>query len=587
MIRQLMKSDDIDAYIVPVTDPHLGEYVPDRWKIIRWLTGFTGSAANVVITSDFAGLWTDSRYFLQAEEQLCESGFELVKLIIPHTPEYIDWLAGTLPEGSKVAVDGCIIPVGTVKLFNKTVGKKKISLVTDKDYISGIWEDRPAMPAGKAFEHTVEFAGLSRREKLRQVRIRMNEMGVGYHLLTSLDDIAWLLNIRGNDVNYSPLFTAYGLVKSGQFLLFADDSRIPDTLKSDLETDDITILPYDSIASVISSLDEESAILITSGTTSAGLYNSIPVKMDVVEDVSIPARLKAVKNDVEISNIKKVMVRDGVALTKFFWWLETNIGEQAVTEMTAADKLLSLRMEQENCTGPSFDTIAGYKAHGALPHYVSTPETDVLLEQDGIFLVDSGGQYFDGTTDVTRTITLGNPTAKQKRDFTLALKGTIGLALVKFPRGTKGYQIEILARKALWDNGMNYGHGTGHGVGFFLNVHEGPQTIGTGASGDLKTILEPGMLTSDEPAIYREGEYGFRTENLILCVEDQTTEYGDFYKFETVTLCYIDTSLIMMDLLNDDEVKWINDYHVRVYDTLMPFLSNKESEWLKDKTRKI
>lgn len=587
MIRQLMKDDDIDAYIIPVTDPHLGEYVPDRWKIIRWLTGFTGSAANVVITSDFAGLWTDSRYFIQAEEQLSGSGLELVKLIIPHTPEYIDWLAGNLPEESRVAVDGRVISIGTVNLLNKTLGREKISLVTDKDYISGIWEDRPAMPADKAFEHSTEFAGLNRREKLRLVRTRMTEMGVDYHLLTSLDDIAWLMNIRGNDVNYSPLFTAFGLVTPDQFLLFADDARIPETLKSDLETDEVTILPYDRISSVISSLEDDYAILITPGTTSAGLYKSIPAKMEIAEDVSIPTRLKAIKNDVEISNIKKVMVRDGVALTKFFSWLDIYMGKQSVTEISAAEKLLSFRMDEENCTGPSFATIAGYRAHGALPHYISTPDTDVLLEQDGIFLVDSGGQYLDGTTDVTRTITLGNPTAKQKRDFTLALKGTIGLALAKFPKGTKGYQIDILARKALWDNGMNYGHGTGHGVGFFLNVHEGPQTIGTGASGDPKTVLEPGMLISDEPAIYMEGEYGFRTENLILCVKDQTTGYGEFLKFETVTLCYIDTSLILTDLLTGDEAKWINDYHVRVYDTLRPLLSDKESEWLKKKTRRI
>jgi len=583
-LRDIMQSKGIDALVVPVTDPHLGEYVPDHWKIIKWMTGFSGSAANVVITQKFAGLWTDSRYFIQAEEQLRDSGFELVKLKIPHTPEYIDWLDENLPDGSRVGADGRVIPTGIVKMMQTAFQRKNLSIDLSCDFITGLWTDRPPMPQDMAFEHATIFAGLSREEKIRNLRTRMVEMHADNHLLTSLDDIAWLLNVRGSDVNYSPLLTSYALISREQVLLFVEEDKIPRQLKVDFDRAGVTILPYEEVDAILGSLPSDESILITPGTTSAALYNSITSGMTIIEEVSIPTRLKAIKNGVEQENIMKVMVRDGVALTRFFYWLEKNIGKEKITEISAADRLLMFRMEQDNCTGPSFATIAGYNEHGALPHYCSSQETNVMLEPSGIFLLDSGGQYLDGTTDVTRTIALGAPTDQQKSDFTLALKGTIGLAMAKFPYGTKGYQIEVLARKALWDNGMNYGHGTGHGVGYFLNVHEGPQTIGTGASGDMKTILEPGMLTADEPAIYREGEYGFRTENLVLCQDDRETPYGRFLKFETVTLCYIDQKLIEVELLTNNEVDWLNEYHKTVYEKLSPHLDNNEKLWLKEKT---
>ncbi|MEA1888050.1 MAG: aminopeptidase family protein P [Bacteroidota bacterium] len=428
---------------------------------------------------------------------------------------------------------------------------------------------------------------MSRKDKIKALRGRMQAMGADYHLLTSLDDIAWLLNIRGGDVKFSPLFTAFSIIGHKKLLLFADSKKIPGGLKKKLGDDDITILPYGQINDELEKLDNGTSIIITPGATSASLFNSIPEDVDLIEEISIPTRMKAVKNDVEIDNIKQVMIKDGVALTMFFHWLENSVGKEKITEISAADKLLEFRMQQDGCTGPSFATIAAYNEHGALPHYCATPETDVELKPEGIFLLDSGGQFYGGTTDVTRTICLGKPTGRQKEDFTLALKGTINLAMAKFPLGTKGYQIEMLARKALWDHGMNYGHGTGHGVGYFLNVHEGPQTIGTGATGDLKTIVEPGMLISDEPAIYREGEYGFRTENLILCVEDEETEYGKFLKFETVNLCYIDTSLISRELLSEPEIMWLNDYHKFVYESLHDLLPGNIADWLKDKTKAI
>jgi len=586
-IRRQMQYWSIDVYIIPITDPHLGEYVPDHWRIVRWLTGFTGSAANVVITESFAGLWTDSRYFIQAENQLKGSGFELMKLKIPHTPEYIDWLVANLEKGSRVAADGRIMPLGIVQMIEKAFTRKKINLDLEHDLVSDIWKDREFMPIAKAFEHPVRYAGKSRKEKIAAVRERMQSLGADYHLLTSLDDIAWLLNIRGGDVKFSPLFTSFSIIGQEQILLFSNRVKIPGGLKEKLEADGVTILPYEQVNTELGKLESGKSIIITPGTTSAALFKSIPGTVDIIEEISIPTRMKAVKNDVEIENIRQVMIKDGLALTRFFHWLEHSVGKTKITEISAADKLLEFRMQQDDCIGPSFATIAGYKEHGALPHYCATPETDVELKPEGIFLLDSGGQYYGGTTDVTRTVCLGKPTEQQKTDFTLALKGTINLAMAKFPLGIKGYQIEILARKALWEQGMNYGHGTGHGVGYFLNVHEGPQTIGTGASGDLKTIIEPGMLTADEPAIYREGEYGFRTENLILCVEDKETEYGKFLKFETVTLCYIDTSLISKELMTESEIKWLNDYHELVYNILSQLLPDEIKEWLKRKTQPI
>jgi len=586
-IRTAMLRRKLDAFILPVTDPHIEEYVPEHWRCIEWLTGFTGSAATVVVTKKFAGLWTDSRYFIQAASQLEGSGFELMKLQVPHTPEYIDWLASEMKPGSRAGVDGRTISIGQARQLKEKLSVKKISLSLRSDLITPLWSDRPAMPSAMAFDHPVKYAGLSRREKLSLLKNKMEEAGINYHLFTSPDDIMWLLNIRGGDVRYTPLLTSFALAGNDQLLLFADEEKIPAAMKAAFDTDNVVLLPYDTLTSVLGSLDTDNSILVSPASTSAAVYYSIPSKLKKIEDLSIVTRLKAVKNDTEIDNIRKVMINDGIALTRFFIWFEENLAGGSVTERSASARLESLRLEQEDCLGPSFTTIAAYNGHAASPHYSPTPDTDVTIGNSGIFLLDSGGQYLGGTTDITRTVATGEPTEKMKSDFTLALKGTVDLAMARFPYGTKGYQIEMLARQALWNNGLNFGHGTGHGVGYCLNVHEGPQTIGTGASGDLRTFMMPGMLTSDEPAIYREGEYGFRTENLILCVEDRISEYGTFLKFETVTLCYIDAKLIDVGLLTDAELEWLNDYHGEVYRKLSPALNDKEKKWLKSKTARL
>lgn len=587
-LRKAMRAAGISAAVIPSSDPHLGEYVPAHWKILSWLTGFNGSAGTAVVTRSFAGVWTDSRYFIQAEEELDGSGFELVRLRIPHTPEYIEWIAGTLRKGSTVGFDGRVVSSGLCRQMEREFARVGIRIDASSDLISGLWAGRPAMPLSAAFEHPVAYAGLTREDKIGSARKKMEEMGADFQLLTSPDDIMWLLNIRGNDVDYCPLLTSYAIIGADQVLLFVNDEQVPLPIRRAFDKGGIVMLPYETVTDVLAGLPAKSRLLLNPSTVSAALYNSVQGKVEVVEEVTIPTRLKAVKNATEIAHIRETMVKDGVALTRFFHWLEGAVGSgETVTEVSAAARLLEFRMEQEGCMGASFATIAAWNEHAALPHYSPSPERETRLGSNGIFLLDSGGQYLGGTTDVTRCVVFGEPTARQKSDFTLALKGTIGLARVRFPLGTRGYQIEVLARKALWDNGLNYGHGTGHGVGFFLNVHEGPQTIGTGASGDLKTILEPGMLTADEPAIYRPGEYGFRTENLLLCVEDGLTPFGQFLRFETVTLCYIDNRLIDKNLLDAGETEWINEYHRRVFESLSPVLEGELKEWLREKTGRI
>jgi Xaa-Pro aminopeptidase len=583
-LRQAMIENKIDLYIIPTGDPNLGEYVPDHWRIIPWLTGFTGSAATVVVTNMFAGLWTDSRYFVQAHEQLQNSGFEFMRPLANAKNDFTEWLSGNVIRGSSIGVDGRTISNGRMRQIERALDGRNISYRTEADLISEIWTDRPAMPDSPAFDFPVIYAGIDRSAKIAMVRSQMERRGIDYHLLSSVDDIMWLLNIRGNDVRYSPLLSSFAIVGRDQILLFAEEEKIPFKMAAEFDSNNIVILPYDETGALLSSLPEDSSILISQSSTSATLYNSIPAGMKIIEDFSIPARLKSVKNKTETENLEKAMVMDGIALTKFFFWLENDKDAVNKTELSLADKLTGFRADRDNFLGPSFSTIVAYNEHGALPHFSATLESDAVIGEEGILLIDSGGQYLTGTTDITRTIAIGRPTQKQIRDFTLVLKGNINLAMIKIPAGTKGIQLDILARKSLWEYGLNYGHGTGHGVGFCLNVHEGPQSISPGNAAEARTVIEAGMLISDEPAIYREGEYGIRTENLILCYEDEETEFGKFLKFDTVSLCYIDKSMIDISLLERNEIVWLNRYHATVYGKIAPHLTPEEGEWLKEKT---
>jgi Xaa-Pro aminopeptidase len=584
LLRAAMKQNGIDAYIIPLSDPHIGEYIPDHWKIITWLTGFTGSAATVVVTDSFAGLWSDSRYFIQAEKELAGSGFELVKPAGSVISGYVDWLDSDLADGSKIALDGRIFPIDQARRIEEHLLRKRLSFDYDSDLVSDIWIERPPLPSSDVWDHLIEFSGKDRSKKISEVREQMKNRGVDYHLLTSPDDIMWLLNIRGNDLPFSPLIFSFAIIGKEQIFLFAEEKRFTHQLASEFDKLGIIMLPYEETAGMISTLTDGKTILLSSSKTSIALYNSIPGGLRIVEDISVPSRLKAIKNKTEIENIGKVMVRDGVALTKFFCWIESDLGIVPMTERSLVMRLHEFKTQNKDFLGPSFATIVAFNGHAALPHYTPTPDSDVELGDKGILLVDSGGQYPGGTTDITRTISLGTPTIRQKKDFTLVLKGMIRLAAAKFPLGTRGSQIDMLAREALWEAGLNYGHGTGHGVGYCLNVHEGPHSISPAMN---KTIIESGMLMSDEPAIYREGEYGIRTENLLICYEDEETEFGEFLKFDTVSLCYIDKTLIDRSILNQEEINWLNSYHSMVYDKLSPHLTADEKTWLREKTAAI
>jgi Xaa-Pro aminopeptidase len=584
LIRAVLQQKSIDAYIIPLSDPHLGEYIPGHWKIIPWLTGFTGSAASVIITHTLAGLWTDSRYFVQAEAQLEGSEYILMKPGSFQKYDYVDWLAENISSGSKIGFDGRIFSISQVRKLEEALGLKKITFDDNCDIITEMWTDRPPMPVSVAWDHPVEYSGSDRSKKIAEVRKKMKEKGADLHLLTSIDDIMWLLNIRGNDVEFSPLLTSFALVGERQILLFVDDKKIPQTLKAEFDKLGIVMLPYEETCEMISFLADGSLIMVNPSTTSVALYKSIPERFEIIEDISIPTRLKSIKNKTEIENLSAVMVKDGVALTKFFFYIDQNNDKVPMTEVSLAVKILELRSHQKDFLGASFATITAFKEHGALPHYSSVPETDSIVGERGLLLVDSGGQYMGGTTDITRTVPIGLPTAREKNDFTLVLKGHIKLAMAKFPYGTRGYQLDHLAREPLWQNGLNYGHGTGHGVGYCLNVHEGPQSI---SPADNKSLIEPGMLISNEPAIYRGGEYGIRTENLILCYEDEETEFGKFLKFDTLSLCYIDNKLIDISILEKKEIEWLNKYHSGVFEKLSPHLEPDEIAWLKDKTEPI
>jgi len=583
-LREKMLEKGMEAYIVPSSDPHMSEYVAPRWESRKWLSGFTGSAGTLVVTREKSGLWTDGRYYIQAEKQLEGTGIQLFKAGMPGVPDYIEWLRQELPENSCVGICGEVFSVSKIKEMEKELSKKGISLNKEFDLVEEIWERRPPVPQQPVFVHDVAFAGRTAAQKLHMVRQEMAKKGVNYYLVCSLDDVAWLYNIRGSDIAYNPVAIAYALVSSSQAWLFIDKSKVPGDVACMLDENGIIVENYEKIYEHLAGLKEGDAILFDPAATNSRLYDAMAKECKKVEDLSIVARLKAVKNEVEIENLKKVHVRDGAAMVKFLYWLEQNLGKEEITEITVAERLEEFRRQQEGFMGPSFATIAAYKDHAAMMHYQATHETCYTLEKEGFLLIDSGGQYLGGTTDITRTIVLGPITDRQRRDFTLVLKGHINLARARFLYGTTGSNIDILARLPLWEQGIDYKCGTGHGVGYFLNVHEGPQRMSQIPN---NVRLEKGMILTNEPGVYIEGQYGIRTENEMLVVEDRETEFGKFLKFEPVTYCPIDLKGIDPGLLNEEEKRWLNEYHSMVYELLSPLLDEKEREWLKVKTRPI
>lgn len=584
-LREVMKEKKIDAYIIPSSDPHLSEYPADRWKSRGWISGFDGSAGTVVITADKAGLWTDSRYFLQAGIQLEGSGIELYKLALPETPTIPEFLLHELQSGQTVGTDGLTYSVAEAAKLEKALKRKEIRLETAYDLIDLIWKDRPAVPGNPLFEMPVELSGKAVHEKLDEINNHLRKEGADCGILAALDEVAWTFNIRGTDVTYNPVVISYAFISEDESVLFIDPKKITAEAAENLKKEGVVLADYTMIQKYLSRLPENSRVFIDPAKTNISLYNALPKGCTIIEGITPANHLKSIKNETEIKGFRNATVKDGIALTRFYIWLEKKLAAgEKVTELDASARLTALRAEQPQYIMDSFESITGYAGHGAIVHYAPTPETDVELKPESLLLMDSGAQYLDGTTDITRTVALGEPTEQMKKDFTRTLKGMIGIAKCKFPAGIRGCQLDVLARKALWDAGINYLHGTCHGIGHCLNVHEGPQSI---RMEENPVPLKPGMVMSDEPAMYRTGEYGIRTENMILIREDSETEYGKFYGFDTLTLCYIDTKLIMVPMLSVRERAWINKYHQMVYDLLSPHLNEEEKAWLKEKTAEI
>lgn len=577
-LRTHIAQENIQAFIIPSTDPHLSEYVAPHWQSREWISGFTGSAGTVVITAEEAGLWTDSRYFLQAARQIEGTEITLYKEMLPETPSIPTFLNSRLQEGDTVGIDGKMFSAKEVEHLQEALRKSGIHVKSVADPLQLLWKDRPAMPLSPAFIHDTQYAGRSFTEKLAAVRKEMDANGAESLLLSALDEIAWLLNIRGNDVHCNPVVVSYLLIEKNAVHYFIQPQKVTAELTSYFNVNGISVHTYEEIEDYLNHFPARS-ILADSAKTNYAIYSAINPQCRIIDGTSPVTLLKAIRNKQEIADIHTAMQRDGVALVKFLKWLEDAVPTGRETEISIDKKLHAFRAAQPLYMGESFDTIAGYKEHGAIVHYEATPETDVTLKAEGFLLLDSGAQYLDGTTDITRTIALGNLTEEEKTDYTLILKGHIALATAVFPEGTRGAQLDVLARLPIWKQHMNYLHGTGHGVGHFLNVHEGPQSI---RMNENPIPLQPGMVTSNEPGVYKAGSHGIRTENLLLTVPAGEGMFGNYLKFETITLCPICRKGIIKELLTAEEIEWLNEYHRVVYEKLSPDLDNDEKEWLKE-----
>lgn len=582
-LRAHIAQEQIQAFIIPSTDPHLSEYVAPHWQSREWISGFTGSAGTVVVTAKDAGLWTDSRYFLQAARQLEGTCITLYKEMLPETPNIPEFLSAHLQEGDCVGIDGKMFSAEEVEHLQKELKKSGIRIKSIADPMQLLWTDRPARPLAPAFVYDTKYAGMSFTEKLPAVRQAMEAAGADSLLLSALDEIAWLLNIRGNDVHCNPVVVSYLLIEKDKVNYFVQPQKVTPELTEYFNVNGISVHPYEEIGDYLNNFNAHS-ILMNPAKTNYAIYSAIRPGCLIINGASPVALLKAIRNKQEIAGIHAAMQRDGVALVKFLKWLDEAVPAGKETEISVDKKLHTFRAAQPLYMGESFDTIAGYKEHGAIVHYEATPETDVTLKPEGFLLLDSGAQYLDGTTDITRTIALGPLTEEEKTDYTLILKGHIALAMAVFPEGTRGAQLDVLARMPIWKERMNYLHGTGHGVGHFLNVHEGPQSI---RMNENPVALQPGMVTSNEPGVYKAGSHGIRTENLVLTVPAGEGMFGKYLKFETLTLCPICRKGIIKELLTAEEIGWLNDYHRTVYEKLSPDLNNDEREWLKEACKAV
>jgi len=588
-LRAAMKSHGLDAYIIPSADPHLSEYLPQRWQGREHYSGFTGSVGTLVVTADFAGLWVDSRYWSQAEKELAATGITMMKVATAAATLHIDWLASHLNAGHSVGVDGAVLGLATARTLEQALQVKGTRLDTGQDLLQQIWPDRPGLPQAPIYEHLAPYAVIARRDKLAAVREQMRALSADTHFVSTVDDLAWIFNLRGADVSYNPVFIGHALIGLEGATLFVSAGKVTAALAGVLARDGVRIADYDQAATALAALPANTRLLIDPRRITYGFRQAIPADVNVIEAINPSVFAKSRKTAKEAQFVREAMEQDGAALCEFFSWLEEALaapGKQRLTELSIDERITAARARQPHFVSPSFSTIAGFNANGAMPHYRATPESHAVIEGNGLLLIDSGGQYLNGTTDITRVTPIGVVSAEQKRDFTLVLKGMIALSRLRFPRGTCSPALDTVARAPIWAEGINYGHGTGHGVGYFLNVHEGPQSI-SGAMPDPHTAMEEGMITSNEPGIYRPGKWGVRIENLLLNIPAGQTEFGDYLQFETLTLCPIDTRCIDPALMRDDEIAWLDDYHAGVLRRLSPRVTGSARAWLEERSKAI
>ena len=588
-IRDLMKEKNIYAYIVPSSDYHQSEYVGDYFKSREFMSGFTGSAGTLIISMDEAGLWTDGRYFIQAENELKDSGIKLFKMGEEGVPTIEEYLLEKLPKNSTLGFDGRVMSVKEGQSLANKLAFKGINIEYKYDLVNDIWEDRCSLPTEKAFLLGVEYSGESFSDKLSRIRAVMKEKKATTHILASLDDIAWLFNIRGRDVKSNPVVLSYAVITIDSVYLFIDKNKIGKDIRAELSKENVQIKGYEEVYEFIKNIDENEVVLIDTSKVNYAIYNNIPSNVQKIEERNPSILFKSIKNEIELKNIRNSHIKDGVAFTKFMYWLKNNIGKIEITEISATQKLEEFRREQDKFIEPSFSTIAAYKDHAAMMHYSATEESNYKLEPRDLFLVDSGGQYFDGTTDITRTIALGPIPENVRKDFTNVVRGMIRLSKAKFLYGCRGYNLDILARGPLWEEGIDYKCGTGHGIGFVLNVHEGPNGFRWKVREDIDDtcILEEGMVTTNEPGVYVENSHGIRIENEIVVRKAEKNEYGQFMDFEVITFAPIDLDAIDESLILKDEKVYLNNYHKQVYDKISPYLNEEEKQWLKTYTREI
>ncbi|SFH63079.1 Xaa-Pro aminopeptidase [Collimonas sp. OK307] len=586
-LRTAMQNHNVDACLIPSADPHLSEYLPGRWKGREWMSGFTGSVANLIITADFAGLWADSRYWSQAEAELAGTEIVLMKTPTGSSLLHLDWLGANLSAGQTLAVDGAVLGLATARALELALAKGGSKLRTDLDVLGEIWSERPGLPMAEVYQHEGSHAPLSRAAKLEQLRQAMQQHGAQWHFISTLDDIAYLFNLRGADVNYNPVFVAHALIGPKQSTLFVAEGKVPPALRDLLSQDDVMLAPYEQATGALAALSAGATLLLDPRRVTLGLRQAVPGTVKVAEAINPTTFAKSRKSADEITHVRAAMEQDGAALCEFFAWLEQAVDRETVTEVMVDTHITAARARRPGFVSPSFATIAGFNANGAMPHYKASAESHATISGDGLLLIDSGGQYVGGTTDITRMVAIGQPSAAQKRDCTLVLKGVIALSSAQFPRAIKSPLLDAIARAPIWAAGIDYGHGTGHGVGYFLNVHEGPQVISGSAAPDPHTAMEPGMITSIEPGIYRPGNWGVRIENLVLNQPAEISEFGEYLRFETLTLCPIDSRCLDLGLLRSDEIDWLNAYHAEVRKRLSPHVRGDAKQWLESRTEAL